>query len=268
MIERTPLVDDDGSGTVGTIFEDAWQEQLYDAMDEAYALTPQTTSSTGAQDNFDLDAHNVFLRCTGAAPVFSGFTVNGAAPSPGDRVVIQCLGTTAKVANQDTGSTDVHRIITPSIAGQIVGVNGRMELIYDGDTDRWREALIEPGAPITRAFSAANYSGSSSMTWTVAAATVDSYVQRGRSLQYLLHISGTVGGSVNTALQITLPGGFTAAKPMYQPIISNDGGVQQWGIAQSFASSATLQLFKAASTAGNWVAGVDFILGALTIEIE
>jgi len=36
-IQRTPLVDDDGTGETGTPFNNAWQTQLYDAMDAALA---------------------------------------------------------------------------------------------------------------------------------------------------------------------------------------------------------------------------------------
>lgn len=111
--------------------------------------TEQTTTATGAQNNFDLTARFTYLRCTGAAPEFSGFTVATAAPQAGDTVIIDCLGTTAKVTHQDTNSTEANRIICPSTNGQIVGVSGRMVLVYDTTTDRWREALADPGAPIT-----------------------------------------------------------------------------------------------------------------------
>jgi hypothetical protein len=41
-ITRTPIVDDDGSLTVGTVFENAWKQELYDQIDAAIAgaVTP------------------------------------------------------------------------------------------------------------------------------------------------------------------------------------------------------------------------------------
>jgi hypothetical protein len=41
-IARTPLVDDDGSGTTGTILNNAWQTRLYDQIDAALVPTPPT----------------------------------------------------------------------------------------------------------------------------------------------------------------------------------------------------------------------------------
>jgi len=37
-ITRTPLIDDDGSGTTGTILNNAWQTGLYNAIDAALGL--------------------------------------------------------------------------------------------------------------------------------------------------------------------------------------------------------------------------------------
>jgi hypothetical protein len=36
-ITRTPMVDDDGTGTTGTIINDAWKQELYDQIDAAIA---------------------------------------------------------------------------------------------------------------------------------------------------------------------------------------------------------------------------------------
>lgn len=178
------------------------------------AWVEQTTTATGAQNNFDLTGGRMtVLRCTGAAPSFSGFTVEGGAPAAGDQVLILCLGTTAKVTNQDTNSTAANRIITPSTNGQIVGVNGMMLLVYDDTTDRWRETLLSPGAWISVAYSAGDYTGSGSMTWTVDSGDVSTfqYRQLGAMLELMINIStSTIGGTPSTGLRVALPGGFTA----------------------------------------------------------
>jgi hypothetical protein len=43
-ITRTPIVDDDGSGTTGTVIDNAWKQQLYDQIDALAggAVTPWT----------------------------------------------------------------------------------------------------------------------------------------------------------------------------------------------------------------------------------
>jgi hypothetical protein len=38
-ITRTAVIDDDGTGTTGTVFEDAWKQELYDQIDDALADT-------------------------------------------------------------------------------------------------------------------------------------------------------------------------------------------------------------------------------------
>lgn len=108
----------------------------------------QTTAVTGTQNDFDLTASGAYVRCTGAAPVFTGFTVAGSAPATGDFAILDCLGTTVKVSDQ-TGSTAANQIICDSTQGQIVGINGKILIVYDGTTTKWRASLLEQGAPVT-----------------------------------------------------------------------------------------------------------------------
>jgi hypothetical protein len=229
---------------------------------EVTAPIEQTTSATGAQNNFDIDGPNTVLRCTGAAPVFTGFTVDGAAPKAGDRVLILCLGTTAKVTNQDTGSTAANRIITPSTNGQIVGVNGAMLCVYDDTTDRWREYLIDPGAPVAVAFSAGDYTAASSMTWTVAEGDVqvDTFVQRGTQLALVSTINTTtVGGTPAGELRKALPAGFTAVTgEQWQPIMigyDNNVAADVLISVNSAQSNAYLRIRR--KDAGNWAAATN-----------
>ena len=39
-ITRTPMVDDDGTGTTGTVINNAWKQQFYDQIDAAFAAAP------------------------------------------------------------------------------------------------------------------------------------------------------------------------------------------------------------------------------------
>lgn len=313
------VVDDDGTETVGTVFDSEFFEALYDEIDAAIAadiaatklddlatpddntdldvstsrhglvpkitgsdgdvltksgtgavwappaggggtFTEQTTTATGAQHNFDLDAHLTYLRCTGAAPAFSGFTVMGGAPAAGDRVYIECLGTTAKVTHQDTNSTAAHRAICPSTNGQIVGTNGLMLLIYDDTTDRWREHLIEPGAPIDVAHAGGNFTAGGSQTWTVASGDQKTfaYQQRGTVLQVWVRlVLTTVGGTPHPILKIAVPGGFTgkaADQPSYVAAVVNNG-TPETGSAEVANGSTTIDVYRAAGA--NWSAATD-----------
>lgn len=174
--------------------------------------TEQSTSGTGAQNDFSLSARRTYLRCTGTAPEFSGFTVGGSTPSAGDIVIVDCLGTTTRVLHQSSSSTAANRVICPSTNGQIIGASGRMLLVYDATTSRWRETLIDPGTPISVPFDAADYTASGSMTWTVASGDVivDTYVQRGQWLTLnFMGVTMTVGGyDSDFELRKAVPGGF------------------------------------------------------------
>jgi hypothetical protein len=258
-ITRTNIIDDDGTGQTGTPLNNTWKQELYDQIDAVASGAEQTTAATGAQHNFDLAGSNIYLRCTGAAPSFSGFTVLGAAPSPGDRVLIECLGTTAKVTNQDTNSTAAHRVITPSTTGQIVGLGGLMLLVYDGVTDRWREHVIDPGAAVAVTYSAGNFTASGSMTWTVDSGdqVKFAYVQRGKFVQFFVVLTlTTVGGTLSNELRIALPNGFTAAYEQWSPFFGGyDSSVWVAVTASLQAGGTYLSIQKSGS--GNYVAATN-----------
>lgn len=62
MITRTPIIDDDGTGTTGTVIDNAWKQEFYDQIDAALAL------SAGAPVN---------------SPTFTG-DPKAPTPAPGD----------------------------------------------------------------------------------------------------------------------------------------------------------------------------------------
>jgi len=301
-IDPLVIVDDDGSGATGTVFNAALVAQLEanidaaidgaDASVRSVALggtglsalgtalqvlrvnagataleygdaatggnpTEQTTSATGAQNNFDLDAEFTFLRCTGAAPVFSGFTVNGSAPTAGCRVIIHCIGTTAKVAHQDTGSTDVNRIIAVSTTGQIVGLGGTIELIYDGTTNRWRIDDVHPGKAIDVAFSAGNFTASAG-DWTLTSPdqVVFRYQQEGRRVYLEFNFNNTTVSATPNGLRFALAAttGFTVSGRVLQPCRLDDNGTASLGQADFNSVESFVQLSK---LSGNWSTATD-----------
>ena len=222
----------------------------------AYVLTSleaeQTDATTGAQNNVNLSARFTVLRCTGAEPIFSGFTVNSAAPQAGDTVRIVCLGTSVRVTTQDNNSTAANRIICPSTNGQIVGLNGTITLVYDDTTDRWRQTAVEPGAWLVAAYAAGNFTGSGGQTWGVDDADeVVTYQQRGNTLAVTIQISGSdVGGVANPSLVMTVPGGFTATRAITTAnlYIENAGGAGEVGILSVNGTSISF----VQSDSANW----------------
>ena len=197
-----------------------------------YALKPneQTTTSTGTQNNFSLTKRDTYLRCNNAsALVLTGFSLGGATPAAGDRVIVHNVGSsTVRVASQDTGSTAEYRCIFPSTRGQIIGAGGSMVLTYDATTSRWRVGAVEPGAVISVAYNGADFTAGAG-TWTVDSGDVGThkYQQRGTTLKIIFQVSTTTQATAATNVHfIALPNGFTVANGGVQVVSfgrSNDG---------------------------------------------
>lgn len=181
--------------------------------------TEQTTTSTGTQNNFSLSAKNTILRVNNASAVeFTGFTIGGNAPAGGDTVTILNVGSsTVRVTSQDAGSTAANRAKFPSTRGQILGVDGSLQLVYDDTSDLWKVVSVTPGKPITPTFSAGDYVPDTG-TWTVASGDVvaHKYVQDGKQVTYWLDLDGTTIATSPVVLKITLANSFAATARVFQ----------------------------------------------------
>jgi len=187
-------------------------------------------------------------------------------------VLILCLGTTAKVTTQDTGSTEANRIIAPSTNGQIVGFNGLMLSVYDGTTSRWRESLVDAGAWIVPAFAGGDFTGGGSQTWTLTAGDVTTYQyqQRGNTVafQFVLN-STTVGGTPNATLKLSLQG-FEAAHQLTGPLgYASDNSTVKAGLVQISATETAIQLFNDLTLGTNWAAATNTttVRGAFVLDV-
>ena len=262
------LVDDSGPGDDGS----PWDVDDVNKLIAGEAVsTEQTTTATGTQHDFSLSGARTYLRCNNAsALVLTGFSVAGATPPAGARVIIDNVGTsTVKVDHQNTGSTAAYRAIAVSTQGQIVGAGGRIEGVYDATTDRWRIACVDPGAPIAVTFSAGNFTGNGSMTWTVGAGDQGTfqYTQRGKLLRVALQVvSSTVGGTPNTHLQVAIPGGFTAGGTCRVGCSLLDNSIADIGVAG--VTSSTTVIYVMLRAGGNWAASTDGTHVYFSFEFE
>lgn len=280
-IDRTAFntwVNDDGTNTTGTpITKTRIDDDILDPIDAALALASgvpaeQTTTGVGTQNNFNLSDRLVYLRCNNAtALTLTGFSVAGLAPSPGDTVIIENIGTsTVKVAHQDTGSTAEHRVISPSTAGQIIGANGLIKMVYDGTTDRWRLALLDPGKPIAVTFAAGDFTADGAMTWTVASgdAVTNAYQQRGKTVTWWVFVqTTTVGGTPNTALRQAIPGGFLPTLRVLQPARVTDNGAAGQGFWQVRSGQSYIEW---SLNTGTWALATDAsaVGGVVVFEVD
>ena len=223
-------------------------------------LLEQTTAVTGTQNNFNVLSRFTALRATGASlATFTGFTVNGAAPRSGDRILLMAEGAgNAKVTDEDSGSSAAHRIDCPSVNGQIVGPHGHMLLVYDGTDLRWHAILLDPGAPITVPYNSGDFTGSGSMTWTVESADLKTftYIQLGKLVKVAIVIEdSSVGGTPAGTLSIALPAGFVAAKTTLFPAFIKDNGSFDSGAGSTGSGASTISTFTRTIVA--WQASVN-----------
>lgn len=122
------------------------------------------------------------------------------------------------------------------------------------------------------AFSAGNFTGSGSMTWTVG--SIDqvtlAYMIVGHTMTVAFYIdTSTVGGTPSTELRIAVPGGYTiAGRTMRSAGFASDNGtigpcMVQAGVGQTF-----LQIFN--STFTPWAASTDttMVSGQITFSIN
>lgn len=149
-ITRTVITDDDGTGTTGTVINNAWKVELYnqiDAQAHPRLLVDQVDITTTGTVN-DHNPGSVAVRCNNA----TALTITGRVPyADGEIVIYENVGTsTVTFTHQGAGSTAANRFLLPAAtAGQVIGAEGSIGFKYDGTSDRWRVLFVRPGQSIT-----------------------------------------------------------------------------------------------------------------------
>lgn len=214
--------------------------------------TEETTTSTGTVNDFDLDAAFTLLRCNNATDLtLTGFTVAGAAPTGGDRVIIVSVGAGNVFLTHQAGSTAANRLINAVTSGAtpLAAGTGVASYVYDDTTDRWRLTSHDQGAAIAITFAAGDYVGDGTITWTVESADVldPCYTIVGKKMIISAAIgSSTTGGTASTELRFTIPGGYTTSKFAVQParITEVGTGVRVWGLSYTLSGGTYIRFQK------------------------
>jgi hypothetical protein len=265
-IPRTPWIDDDGSGTTGTVLNNAIKTELYNQIDEAlatveYADAPGVSyiTTAGTITALPIPAGN------GDLVIYMGNAtdadIHGIAPgTSGQKLTLIAVqtGRVNLVHASASAATPQHRLLNfaTSAPTSLVPTVNYAEYIYDATINNlWRLTAHDQGGWITAPYSAANFSAVGGMTWTVEAGDVllCRYRLSGRTIQFLFVIANTsVGGTVNNALYLTAPlwGGFTQASNVFAMGQSSEGGGTIMNINGN--GSTILQLYRFPS--GNWTA--------------
>jgi len=133
--------------------------------------------------------------------------------------------------------------------------------------------LTIPGAWTTPTFDAGNFTGSESMTWTVAAGNVHTYayIITGKIMIVSWRLWGTtVGGIASTLLKILIPGGKTATKTMHNMCVAMGDGIN-WEVGRAFVGAGGTEISLSRLNDGtNWGtgSGVHYNQGQIEFEIN
>src|SRR4030095_8217546 len=241
-INRATWVDDDGSGTTGTIINNArLQADIYDKIDQGFA----TLDTKNASQDTSITAN-------GPHKILSA---NHTDVVPATLVTGDLLGTDA----------------TGKLARLPVGTNGQILTVVSG-LSAWAAAPVSGVPPWTAVpFNAAHFTASGSMTWRVEAADIlfYRYVIFGSVGIVAFDIyNTTIGGAAGTQLKIALPAGFVPAQNMVQPgvWVTNAGAAGVFGVAN--VTTTQILLFCDATMAKLWTLGTNNTRVAAILFLE
>lgn len=126
-------------------------------------------------------------------------------------------------------------------------------------TQAWLNTVFIDWTSVT--FSAGNFTGNGSMTWTVASGDVlrNRFCIVNKILHWLVQIAtSTVGGTPNTRLQIAAPGGvsFGSTGDTCRASYVSDNGTEQQGLVAP-SSTTVMGITLPWKGGGNWAASTD-----------
>jgi hypothetical protein len=146
-ITRTAMIDDDGSGTTGTILNNAWKQELYGQIDAAFAAPPpiglvryagyaQVDGLSGNYDNYAMPngpANPVWLFNPAAAVSFTGFVLE---PHLTSHLLVN-MTTWPILFYNFVQSSPPNRVICPGYANYTLGTWGSIWMTYFGNLGGW-----------------------------------------------------------------------------------------------------------------------------------
>lgn len=211
-----------------------------DVVDEISSLYPgiATITTTGTQTGLPLPSgHGSLVLIANNASLL---TIQGIdAGADGQRLTILSKGAgQVDLANQHASANAFNRIIC-GVTGTIslAAGSGRVSLVYDATTQRWRVSEHEQGAWITPTYASANFSGNvtGAGDWSVAAGDVTAYAYhlRGRTVTLAWWLVTTTVANSPTALRLAVPGGFSIARNAGAGVWVRDNGTYTAGIAMA-----------------------------------
>lgn len=227
----------------------AWRDNI----DALYAVIT-TITTTGNQTALPLPTAAGRGDLVVVANNVSLLTLQGiAAGYDGQSLTIVSKGAgQVDLANEHASATAPDRIINgPTCTLSLAPGTGRVRLVYDATTGRWRVVEHEQGAWLGRSFNAAHYSTTGGGTWTVAVGDVSSlsYYLKGSTLTVQWAILTSTLATTPARLEITIPNSCTAAHDVTNSHhwADTSGGTSGTGLALVTGAGGTISLSKDAT---------------------
>ncbi len=132
------------------------------------------------------------------------------------------------------------------------------ELTIERSTGAAWESFSPTGAWTDEAHAGGDYTGSGSMTWTVASGDqlVKAYTILGKTMVVSVVLTNTtVAGTPGAFLQIEIPAGFNANRTVQGMILYDDNGTVDIGTWTVLSADA--HIYLGTKTGANWTASTD-----------
>lgn len=240
-IARTPWIDDDGSGTTGTILNNAEKQQLYNEIDASAAFVNAANTFVAGVQTVSLANPQMNVIDTAAAANARVYNIWSSAGGFYIRALNDALNVQQSVPLRldRAGHAYVEGNIYEKSRGNPIG--------------HW----------IDTAFNAANYTTDAG-SWTGITQYVNAYTLIGKTLTLSVYVNGTIAGSP-VRLSVALPPGMSAAR-QHMSQCSYSGPVAGTGVSELLQGGVKLNLLSALNGAA-WTNGNYFIGATVTFSL-
>lgn len=209
------LTDDDGTGTTGSILNNAERQALLDLIESRW--TRQTITLTGTQNNLSITASSLeadlILMNNATDTTITGIVAPASPARPGKVLAIRSIGAgNVYLSHQSASSTAANRLInfaTSSTTPIAAGV-GYAVYQYDDNASRWVLRSHHQGAWI--AFVPAGTAATGS--WTIdnpGDVSAARYWLKDRTLQINFAVSTTTTSNATATVSLTIPNSYTTS---------------------------------------------------------
>ena len=265
-ITRTPIHDDDGSGTTGTVLDNAWKQELYNQIDSLGGGERLNQNGAGAVTLSPAYGTHIISLVPGAGA--NALTWSGGTGQDGERLVLLNIGGAGYHALATVGG--VQNFV--SSAPMPIARGGAAT--YTRTAGGWYMTSYEQGVMIAAPYNAAAFIASAG-AWTVDAGDMASFTYRlaGTMLTVAWTLNATSVTAAPSSLIIlnTAYGGFTAASGTQVTaalswVLDANTPITGGGYTTA-AAAAQLALFKGNNTAWTASTNATYVYGQITFPV-